>query len=70
MTYFILFVVMTEGMLVEKVLFLLVGLLAIVPFWLRDYRKNRRTLIVTSDGIKQTNKKRKGSGLAIAHSKR
>ena len=55
MTYFILFVVMTEGMLVEKVLFLLVGLLAIVPFWLRDYRKNRRTLIVTSDGIKQTN---------------
>ena len=55
MTYFILIVAMTEGMLVGKVLFLFVGLLVIVPFWLRDYRKNCRTLIVTSDGVKQTN---------------
>ena len=55
MTFFILIVAMTEGMLVEKVLFLFVGLLVIVPFWLRDYRKNRRTLILTSDGVKQTN---------------
>lgn len=55
MTFFILFVTMTEGMLMGKVLFLFVGLLAIVPFWLRDYRKNCRTVIVTSDGVKQTN---------------
>jgi len=55
MMWFILFVAMTEGMLMGKVLFLFVGLLPIVPFWLRDYRKNCRTLIVTSDGIKQTN---------------
>jgi hypothetical protein len=55
MTFFMLFVVMTEGMLIQKVLFLFVGLLPIVPFWLRDYRKNCSTLIVTSDGIKQTN---------------
>lgn len=55
MTFFILFVAMTEGMLMGKVLFLFVGLLPIVPFWLRDYRKNCRTVIVTSDGIKLTN---------------
>lgn len=54
-TAFILFVVRTEGMLMEKFLFLFVGLLVMVPFWLRDYRKNRRTLIVTSEGVKQTN---------------
>lgn len=55
MTFFILFVVKTEGMLVEKVVFLLAGLLVIVPFWLRDYRRNGRTLLVAADGIKQTN---------------
>lgn len=55
MTFFIMFVVMSEGMLVGKVLFLFVGLLVMVPFGLRDYRKNCRTLIVTSDGVKQTN---------------
>ena len=56
MTYFVLFVVMTEGMLMEKILFLLAGLLVIVPFCLRDYRKNCKTLIVTADGLKETNR--------------
>lgn len=55
MTFFTTFVTMSEGMLLEKVVFLLVGLLAIVPFWLRDHRKNRKTLILTTDGVKQTN---------------
>jgi hypothetical protein len=55
MACFILFVVKTDGMLLEKILFLFLGLLAIVPFWLRDYRKNRRTLILTADGVKLTN---------------
>lgn len=55
MACFILFLVKTEGMLVGKVVFLLAGILVIVPFWLRDYRRNRRMLFVTTEGIKQTN---------------
>jgi hypothetical protein len=35
-TIFILHVVRTEGMLLEKLLFLFVGLLVMVPFWIRD----------------------------------
>ena len=54
MTFFIKFATMAEGMLLEKLVFLLVGLLAIAPFWLRDHRKNRKTLILTTDGVKQS----------------
>jgi hypothetical protein len=54
-TFFILFVILTEGMVAEKIAFLILGILAIVPFWLRDYRKNHKTLTVTSEGVKQTN---------------
>ena len=52
---FVLFVTMTEGMVFEKVFFLGLGLLAIVPFWIRDHRANRKKLILTRDGLKQVN---------------
>ena len=59
--FFVLFVTMTEGMVVGKVLFLVFGLLAIVPFWLRDYRKNCSTLTVTQEGIAEND----GQGITL-----
>jgi hypothetical protein len=53
--FFILFVTRTEGMVLEKMVFLALGLLAIVPFWIRDHRASRKKLILTQDGLKQVN---------------
>ena|GEM_PF-5278523 len=53
--FFVLFVAMTEGMGMEKVLFLLLGSLALLPFLIRDYRASRKTLVLDESGVRQMN---------------
>ena len=52
---FILFLTKLEGLLFEKVLFLFFGLLILVPFFVRDYRRNRKQLIIEREGLRQRN---------------
>jgi hypothetical protein len=55
LVFFFLFVTRTEGMVLEEVLFLALGLLVIVPFWIRDHRASRKMLVLTQNGLKQVN---------------
>ena len=55
--FFTLFIIRIEGMLVEKLLFLGVCLLILVPFMLRDYRKTKMKFIVEKNGLRETDGK-------------
>jgi hypothetical protein len=51
---FILFIIV-EGLLLEKFLFLVAGTLLMVPFFVRDYTRNRRMLTIENEGLRETN---------------
>ncbi len=55
--FFALFIIRIEGMLVEKLLFLGLSLLILVPFMLRDYRKTKLQFIVQKSGLRVTDGK-------------
>ena len=56
--FFVLFV-LREGLLVEKLLFLISGTLLLFPFLIRDYLRNRRTLILEDNGLRERNGREK-----------
>ncbi|MGH7167667.1 MAG: hypothetical protein ACREII_03970 [Nitrospiraceae bacterium] len=52
--YLVLFLTIEE-MLLEKLLFFLLGMLVLAPFFVRDYRRNKKRLVLEHGGIRQTN---------------
>jgi hypothetical protein len=54
--FFVLFV-RIEGQLWSKFIFLFLGILAVVPFLLRDYWRTRKRLIIENEGLRQLNGK-------------
>lgn len=55
--FFALFVVPTEGMVVEKVVFIVLGVIIVLPFFIRDFRRSRKKLVLEQQGLRQTNGK-------------
>jgi hypothetical protein len=53
--FFILFLTVMQGMLIATLLFLLVSLLVVLPFLLRDYRLSMRQLTIEEEGLRETN---------------
>ena len=59
LTFFILFAIRIEGLWFEKFLFLVVGILVLIPLFIRDYRRTHKKLILEPEGVREANGKEK-----------